>query len=154
MKISSQEKHTMSIGAFVEKKHQPTEEEIHQVIGAKLSVWEELIRYIREHYPSDEDFKFLYGKKYGWALRFRKRGQLLTSLYPTEGGFTVQINLGPDAIDQTRNMELGENIRGVIEKATPYPEGRWLFIPITSEDDVRDIHQLLALRVETKRLRY
>ena len=144
----------MSIGAFVDKKHQPSEEEIHQVIGPRLPIWEELVRFIREHYPSDEDFKFLYGKKYGWALRFRKRGQLLTSLYPTEGGVTVQINLGPAAIEQTRNMELGENVQGVIEKATPYPEGRWLFIPIKSEDDVRDVYQLLALRVETKRLRY
>ena len=59
----------MSIGAFVDKKHQPSAEEIHQAIGPKLPVWEELVRFIREHYPSDEDFKFLYGKKYGWALR-------------------------------------------------------------------------------------
>ena len=144
----------MSIGAFVDKEHQPSDEEIQQVIGSKMPLWEDLIRYIREHYPSDEDFKFLYGKKYGWALRFRKRGKLLTSLYPTEGGFTVQIILGTDAIEQTSNMQLGENVRGVIERATPYPEGRWLFIPIKSEEDVRDIHQLLALRVETKRLRY
>ena len=144
----------MSIGAFVDKKQQPSESEIRQVLGSKLIVWQELVQYIREHYPSDEDFKFLYGKKYGWALRFRKRGQLLTSLYPTVGGFTVQINLGPAAIDRTQNMELGENVREVIEKATPYSEGRWLFIPVKSEEDVRDIHQLIALRVETKRLRY
>ncbi len=144
----------MSIGAFVDKKYQPSEDEIHRVIGPKLSVWQELVEFIREHYPSDEDFKFLYGKKYGWALRFRKRRQLLTSLYPTESGFTVQINLGPAAIEQTKNMGLGENVREVIEKATPYSEGRWLFISVKSEEDVRDIHQLLALRVETKRLRY
>jgi hypothetical protein len=144
----------MSIGAFVDKKHQPSDEEIHQVIGPKLPVWEELLHYIREHYPSDEDFKFLYGKKYGWALRFRKHGKLLTSLYPSEGGFTIQINLGPEAIEQTSNMQLGANVQQVIDNATAYPEGRWLFIPIKSKDDVRDIHQLLALRVETKRLRY
>ncbi len=47
---------------------------------------------------------------------------------------------------------MGENVRNVIAKATPYPEGRWLFIAVKSEDDLRDIHQLLALRVETKHL--
>lgn len=144
----------MSIGVFVDKKNQPSEDEIHQAISSKLSEWQELIQFIRDKYPSDEDFKFLYGKKYGWALRFRNRGQLLTSLYPTEGGFTVQINLGTAAIEQAQNMNLGENVGEVIAKATPYPEGRWLFIPVKSEDDIRDIHQLLALRVETKRLRY
>jgi len=144
----------MSIGAFVDKKHQPSEAEIQQVMGSKLTVWQELVQFLREHYPSDEDFKFLYGKKYGWALRFRKRGQLLTSLYPTAGGFTVQINLGPDALEQTGDLQLGENVRTVIEKATLFSEGKWLFIPVQSVEDVRDIQQLLALRVETKRLRY
>jgi hypothetical protein len=123
------------------------------VIGPHLSLWQELIQFIRENYPSNEDFKFLYGKKYGWALRFRIRGQLLTSLYPAEGGGTVQINLDPAAIKQTQRLKMGENVRDVIAKATPYPEGRWLFIPVKSEDDFRDIHQLLALRVETKHLR-
>jgi hypothetical protein len=49
-------------------------------------------------------------------------------------------------------MELGEHVQEVIAEANPYPEGRWLFIPVRSADDIRDIRQLLALRVETKRL--
>jgi hypothetical protein len=142
----------MSIGAFTDKEYQPTEDQVLKMIGPKRSTWEELVQFIRKNYPSDEDFKFLYGKKYGWALRFRIRGQLLTSLYPTEGGFTVQINLGPAAIEQAQRMELGENVQEVIARAHPYPEGRWLFIPVRSADDIRDIQQLLALRVETKRL--
>jgi len=143
----------MGIGAFTDKKVRPTEEEMFEVIGPRLSAWHELIQFIRETYPSDEDFKFLYGKKYGWAQRFRIRGQLLTSLYPTEGGFTVQINLSQTAVEQAQKMELGENVQGVIARAHPYPEGRWLFIPVKSAEDIRDIKTLLALRVETKRLR-
>ena len=142
----------MSYGAFTDKKHQPTEAEIQAAIGSQLSAWQELIRFIRENYPADEDFKFLYGKQYGWALRFRIRGQLLTSLYPADEGFTVQINLSPAAVEQTQGMKLGENVQGAIARATPYPEGRWLFIPVRSADEVRDIQRLLALRVETKRL--
>ena len=142
----------MSIGAFTDKEYQPTDDEILKMIGPKRSTWEELVQFIRENYPSDEDCKFLYGKKYGWALRFRIRGQLLTSLYPTEGGFTVQINLSPAAIEQAQSKKLGENVRQVIARANRYPEGRWLFIPVKSAEDIRDIQQLLALRVETKRL--
>lgn len=142
----------MSYGAFTDKKHQPTEAEIQAAIGSQLSAWQELIRFIRENYPADEDFKFLYGKQYGWALRFRIRGQLLTSLYPADEGFTVQINLSPAAVEQTQGMKLGDNVQGAIARATPYPEGRWLFIPVRSADEVRDIQRLLALRVETKRL--
>lgn len=99
-----------------------------------------------------EDFTFLYGKKYGWARRLRIKGKLLTNLYPTQDGFTVQINLDPQAIELVQQWEVGDHVRQAIERAFPYPEGRWLFIPIASEDDIRDIHRLLALRAETKQL--
>ena len=142
----------MSIGAFTDKKQQPTEEEILVMIDSKLPLWEELIQHIRENYPAEEDFKFLYGKKYGWALRFRIRRQLLTSLYPTAGGFTAQVNLSSEAVEQALTVQPGKNVQDAIDRAHPYPEGRWLFIPVESADDVQDIKRLLALRAETKRL--
>ena len=142
----------MSIGAFTDKKQQPTEKEILAMIGPKLPLWEELIQHIRGNYPTEENFKFLYGKKYGWALRFRIRRQLLTSLYPTTGGFTAQVNLNPEAVEQALAIPPGKNVQDAIARATPYPEGRWLFIPVESADDVHDVKRLLVLRAETKRL--
>ena len=142
----------MSIGVFTDKQHQPADAKVLEAIGSQLPLWQELVRFIRETYPAQEDFKFLYGKTYGWALRFRIKGQVLTSLYPTQGGFTAQVNLSPEAVAQAQSMELGHNVQQAIERANPYPEGRWLFIPVESEEDVRDVQRLLALRVETKHL--
>jgi hypothetical protein len=93
----------------------------------------------------------LYGDKYGWGLRFSTKGKLLTSLYPVQGGFTVQIILGPEAVKKAQGMKMGRNVKRAIARAKPWPEGRWLFIPVKSEKDFRDIQQLLALRVEPKR---
>lgn len=140
----------MSIGVFTDKNRQPTDTEVFEAIGPMLRVWQVLVKFIRENYAVQEDFKFLYGKKYGWALRFRINGKLLTSLYPTQNGFTAQVNLSPAAIEQAQRMKLGKNVQQVIAKAHPYPEGRWLFIPVESENDIRDIRRLLALRGETK----
>jgi hypothetical protein len=142
----------MSIGLFTDKQHRPTDAEVREAIGPRLPLWQELVRFIRETYPTQEDFKFLYGKTYGWALRFRIKGQVLTSLYPTQGGFTAQVNLNPEAVEQAQSMGLGHNVQQAIGRAYPYPEGRWLFIPVESGEDVRDVQRLLALRVETKRL--
>lgn len=142
----------MSIGAFTEKFHQPTMDEVQAVIGPQLAAWHALIAFIRENYPADEDFTFLYGKTYGWALRFRIRSKLLTSLYPAAGGFTVQINLSPAAVEQAEQMQLGEHVQQAIARAKPYPEGRWLFIPVMSAADLHAVQQLLALRIATKRL--
>ncbi len=142
----------MGIGLFTDKGHQPTEAQVIEAIGPQLPLWHALAGFVREQYPVQEDFKYLYGKNYGWALRFRVKGKLLVSLYPTQGGFTAQVNLSSDAVEEAQRMKLSKNVRQAIERAHPYPEGRWLFIPIESENDVRDIQRLLALRVDAKRL--
>src|SRR5512147_2747302 len=109
----------MSIGCFTDKGNRPTESQILEAVGLKLPLWHELIRLIRESYPVQEDFKFLYGKTYGWALRFRIKGQVLTSLYPTRGGFTAQVNLSPEAVERAQGMGLGHAVQQAIERANP-----------------------------------
>lgn len=136
----------MSIGWFTDKKQPPTETDVLAAIGSRLPLWESLLQFVRETYATEEDFTYLYGKNYGWARRFRVRGKLLTSFYPTQNGFTVQVNLSPEAVEAIQQMDVGENVRQAICRAHPYPEGRWLFVPIESADDCDDVHQLLALR--------
>ncbi len=81
------------------------------------------------------------------------KGKLLTNLFPSEGGFSVQIILNPKIVEIAKAMDIGENARQVMENATPYPEGCWLFIPVESEKDLRDIRQVLELKVNTSRLK-
>ena len=142
----------MSVGIFIDKNHQPTEAEVNEAVGTRLLLWHELITYIRDKYPCQEDFKFLYGKNYGWARRFRINGQLLISLYPSSSGFTAQVNLSPEAIEQVQKMNPGMNVQKAIAQAFPYPEGRWLFIPVETTNDLVDIKPLLELRVKAKRM--
>jgi hypothetical protein len=141
----------MSVGVFTDKEHQPTNAEIVEAVGHRLSTWRELIRFIREKYRVQEEFKFLYGPKYGWGLRFSTKGKLLVSLYPVQGGFTAQIILRPEAVEKAQSMKVGRNVRKAIARAKPWPRERWLFIPVKSEKDFQDIQRLLALRVEAKR---
>lgn len=142
----------MSVGVFSDKKHQPSEAEIHDAIGSKFSIWRDLIQFIRGKYAVEEDFRFLYGKNYGWGWRFRVKGQLLTSLYPRKEGFAAQVNLSPAAIERVEQMKLGKRVQQAIAQAHPYPEGRWLFVIVETRADMKDILQLLELRAETKRL--
>jgi hypothetical protein len=142
----------MSVGIFSDKKYQPSEVEIREAIGSRFSLWQDLIRFIQGKYDVQEDFRFLYGKNYGWGRRFRVRGQLLTSLYPRREGFAAQVNLSPAAIDRAEKMRSGRNVQQAIAAAHPYPEGRWLFVSVETKADMKDVQQLLALRAETKRL--
>jgi len=135
----------MAVGTFVEKEHQPTMREISNSVGSKKDLWDSLERFVAENYRTKRDFAF-YGKNYGWAVRFRKGGKALLSMYPGEGSFTVQIVLGETSASKASSLRLGKNAKNVLENARQFPEGRWLFIRASSKQDIRDIQQLLLLK--------
>lgn len=139
----------MSIGAFNDKSRKPTDAEIAKVLGRMVQPWHAIIGHLRAACRCHEELKFCYGKKYGWALQFRTKGALLTCLYPNPDSFTVQIILNPSALQQTPALKLGESARQAIARAKPYPEGKWLFVPIRSEQDLHDVQALLALKMKT-----
>lgn len=140
----------MSVGIFTDKSIQPGQEDIRRVLGSCLSLWEELLAHIRDTYHPQEDFKFLYGKNYGWGVRFRLKSKLLTSVYPADGHFKVQVILNPAEVEIVQSMGMGKNVSHAIDDATPYPEGRWLFIPVESKSDSQDIVHILELHSKTK----
>jgi hypothetical protein len=139
----------MSIGVFTDKEHRPTAREIHATVNPKCEAWEELVQFIRDKYSAQEEFRF-YGKNYGWAMRFRKGGKALVSLYPADGNFTVQIILSELDAKKAMALKIGKRIRQIIAEAHAYLEGRWLFIPVKSAKDIRDIQRLLALKRGTR----
>jgi hypothetical protein len=119
--------------------------EISISVGSKKDLWDSLERFVAENYRTKRDFAF-YGKNYGWAVRFRKGGKALLSMYPGEGSFTVQIVLGGTPASKASSLRLGKNAKNVLESAHQFPEGRWLFIRVSSKKDIRDIQQLLLLK--------
>ena len=119
--------------------------EISISVGSKKDLWDTLERFVAENYRTKRDFAF-YGKNYGWAVRFRKGGKALLSMYPGEGSFTVQIVLGETPASKASSLRLGKNAKNVLESAHQFPEGRWLFIRVSSKKDIRDIQQLLLLK--------
>ena len=84
----------MGIGVFVDKGRKPTTRGILATLGSRRRLWEELIRFIAENYRVDGDLIFG-GKNYGWALRYRKGGKALTTIYPARESFVVQIVIVP-----------------------------------------------------------
>jgi hypothetical protein len=140
---------TTAKGAYLDKSHKPSEAEIMVGLGSRRGLWEELIAFVEGNYRVAKDLIF-YGKSYGWAVRFRKGSRALISLYPGLGAFTAQIVVGEGQLVEALASGLGEGARRMIEAAKPYPEGRWLFIPIDSEDDLLDVERLLATKSPPK----
>jgi hypothetical protein len=140
----------MSVGHFTDKKHQPSPDDIVIAIGEGLPDWENFSAFLRTTYTIQETWKFMYGKKYGWALHFERDRKMLVNLYPTLGGFTVQINLPETTVLAALALDLPPHIREAIETAFPFPEGRWIFIPCLEPSDLPKLKKLVELRVASR----
>ena len=97
----------MSKGTFTNKNHKPTESEIFDVIALYRPLWDNLTDFIVDNYNIKGEFKF-YGKNFGWALRYRKSGRVLISLYPGKKGFMIQIILNGDEIKKALKLDLDQ----------------------------------------------
>jgi hypothetical protein len=137
----------MAIGVFTDKLHQPATAEIVAAIGSKRLLWENLTAFIADSYRLKSDLAF-YGKNYGWALRFRKAGKALLSLYPSQDSFTTQIIVSQAQAEKALGSGLSKKASKLIEAAHPYPEGRWLFLKVESEQDLNDVKQLLMVKLQ------
>jgi len=100
----------MAIGIFNDKLHQPTMAEIVAAIGSKQPLWESLNSFIADSYKLKSDFAF-YGKNYGWALRYRKGGKALLSLYSGQDSFTAQIIIGQEQAEKALGLGLSKKAR-------------------------------------------
>ena len=136
----------MPIGAYTDKNHSPNTEEIQAGLGSQWQTWQAFNQFVANTYRCKSELKF-YGKNYGWAMRYRKNGRALLSLYPGRDCFTVQIILSEAEIAQARQTNLGQAAIRAIEAANPYPEGRWLFITIQSNQHLQDVQNMLAIKV-------
>ncbi len=135
----------MAIGIFTDKTHPPSNEELSEALGSKQPLWEALARFIEASYQLPSEFSYG-GKNYGWNLWYRRSGKSLATLYPQKESFVAQVVLGKEQVEKALNLELGENVGKVLRDTPQFHDGRWLFIPVTTERDVEDIKQLILLK--------
>jgi hypothetical protein len=139
----------MAIGTFLDKDHQPTMPEVYNALATKQPLWEKLNQFIADNYPIEGEWNFG-GKKYGWNLRYRKSGKALVSLFPNQDSFVANIVLGKDQVEQALRLEYASNIGKILEETPQLHDGRWLFLTITTEEEVEDIQQLLQVKRKPK----
>lgn len=135
----------MTIGLFIDKEHQPSVNEVSDTLGLKKPLWDEITQFIADNYPIPGEWNFG-GKNYGWNFWYRKSGKTLVTLYPQKEYFVAQIVLGKDQVEQALNLKLGKNVGTVLTETPQLHDGRWLFIKVKTEKDVKDIQQLLQVK--------
>jgi hypothetical protein len=135
----------MAVGYFLEKTHEPTQEEILAALGASAPLWQALLDFIATSFAIPPVFSFG-GKNYGWNLWYKKSGKALTSLFPQKDYFVAQVVLGKDQVEKALALELGDKVGRLLRETPQFHDGRWLFIPVSDQVDLLDVEKLLLLK--------
>ncbi len=133
--------------AFAVRSQEPDPVAVRQVLAGASSAWDDLAAHVADTYALESSFHFMYGERYGWALRFRKGDRLVLAMYPNHGRLVVQIILSRPQVAEAAAGGVPDFVSSVVQAARDYPEGRWLFIPVSSVDAVRQLRPLIALKV-------
>lgn len=137
-------------GVFTDKNSKPSAELIRSTLGHSTTFWDSLIELLLVKFGTKSDMVF-YGKNYGWAIRFKKGGKALASLYPGRGEFLAQIILSEAQVEGALKLLLSRGTRETIINAYPFPEGRWIFIRVFSKNSLRDAAKLIDLKSPSKK---
>lgn len=141
----------MSSERMLDGESKPSNDDMLEWIGKKATLWTDLEEYISNHYDHERQLVFG-GKKYGWAIRYRKSGRTLVTLYPERNGFTCLLVLGKKEVAKVELIigELSANIKRVFEETPQLHDGRWLWIRPSSERDMESIKRILSIKRRPK----
>lgn len=142
---------TITKSCFTDSKHQPTPEEIQSALGSCFPLWKRLTTFIEKSYRIEGTWSTWGPAKSGWNLRYRRKGKSLTALHPQQEQILAQIVLGKAQAERALQLELGEKISRMLQGAPQLRDGRWLFIPVTSESDAKDVEKLLLAKMRPPR---
>jgi hypothetical protein len=136
-----------TVGYFIDQGHQPSLEEIRLALGSLYLLWERLTRFIDTNYQIAGEWSTWGPERYGWGLRYRRKGKALVALYPQKEMIIAQIVLGKAQAERALSLKLGEKVSKMLREAPQLRDGRWLSIPVLNEADAKDAEQLLLVKM-------
>ncbi len=138
----------MSFERMLDKENPPTAKDIADYLGKDAAeTWNDITTFLAENYNFTPETVFG-GKKYGWAVRYRRSGKSLCTLHPEKGAFTTLVVLGEKETEQTLAAlsDFSPNVADTINSAKQYHDGRWLWLRILNKADTADIKRLLQIK--------
>jgi AraC family transcriptional regulator len=138
------------------KEHEPSEEQIAEFVDSPL--WGDLTHYLQQTYRVKPKSSYSGcamdgGIWKGWNVKYKKGGKSLCTLYPKQGYFLSLITIAEkDAAEAdfliSHCCEYVQDLYNRAEFGKNY--GKMLGLEVTSEEILRDMKELISLRVNNK----
>jgi len=137
----------MDTSIFMEKTVIPTEDELVRSLQGTYDLWHEISKYVHLCYPKAIDEWNYAGDKYGWGFRIKDSKRAIIYLGPRDGYFKVSMVFGQKATDAIMKSQVTEQVKEELMAARVYAEGRGIRIEIRNEDSIKDIKDLIDIKI-------
>ena len=137
----------MALSAFDDRSHEPTADEVVQVLARSAARWHELIDHLTtEQAPLDASWTFA-GANWGWSLRLKRGKRTILYLTPRRRHFLVGFALGEKAVAAAHQAHLPGAVLATIDGATKYAEGRAVRLEVRYKKDLEAVIRLAAIKM-------
>ena len=137
----------MALSAFDDKSHEPSADQLGQVLGRSFARWQELIDHLAaEQAPLDVTWIHS-GANWGWSLRLKRKKRAIVYLTPRERHFLAGFALGEKAVAAARQAGLPEPVLEIIDGARKYAEGRAVRLEVRTKKALEAVARLAAVKM-------
>lgn len=135
---------------LIDKQQPPTDQQIHQLIGAEaLVLLERLEEELNQRYDLKRELRFPFGQQYGWGYRYAHKKKLLCYLFFEAGGITCTLSINDKGAVKVEALldQLQPHMQKLWQQRYPCGKvGGWLHPKIKTPQDVADILVLIAAK--------
>ncbi len=138
----------MTLSAFGEKEHQPTDAELKEALGRAYAAWNALPDMLAVRLGRVTHVWRHAGRAFGWSLRVLDGKRVIVYLTPQRKKFLVSFALGEKAVKAARAAGLPESVLKGIEAAPRYAEGRGVRFEVTRRQQLASLARLAEIKKE------
>lgn len=133
----------------------PDYENIIQFIGRRKvqNTWIDLLAFIDNSYNLDKKILFG-GKKYGWAVQYKKSKKTIVTIFPERESFTVLLIFGKSELEKISDKKgiFSKTLIDKIDNTKQYHDGKWVWIKYQNGFVIDDIKELIKIKRKPDRL--
>lgn len=132
--------------------NRPTDAQIEDFIQSPL--WRMLNDELRLAYEAEPKVEYSRcSMQAGWNIKYKKRGKSLCTLYPMRGYFIALVVIGSGEMQEAELLipSCSEYVQHVFTNTQLGQGQKWLMIDVREIRVLRDIQNLIALRVKPPR---
>ena len=137
----------MDTSIFIDKTYKPEQKDLVTALGKTYNLWQDIINLVYLKYPNAaSDWNFP-GQKYGWSFKIKDKKRAIIYLLPRDKQFMVAFNFGQEAFKKIMASNISEEIKHSLESAKVYAEGRGIRIEVKNQKPLKDISQLIDIKL-------